>query len=487
MTDMKLGLKAETICKKYMDELLMAGQYPHMVIGVSGGADSICLLFLMKDIVPADHIRVIHINHMIRGSEADEDSKFVEDICKREDLFFREIRKDIPAISKEMGYSEEEAGRRIRYECFEEEAALWEEECFLEKGSVRIAVAHHIEDNAETVLFNLFRGTGIRGLAGIAPERGRIIRPLLSISRRDIEDYLKERGESFRTDRTNEDSTYARNRIRNLILPQAREVSNMAPEHIAAASSKLRDILEYLDKETDVLYDRLVTSGEGFYRIDRTALTALPDVLASMLMLRLLTALTPMKKDIGEVHASAVLRLAKGEGGKHADLPYGIKADISHSEVLLRRALQGQPAESVPEVTELFFRAKDLGKEELESLMTPSGDGNRYTKYFDYDKICYIASLQGIKSSPCYEIRKRRDGDYLKIKKSDGSPATKSLGDYLTDLRMSPDEKEAVRVCAVGSEVLWVIGYRMGDSAKISDDTGNILRLEVKGNDGSSY
>ncbi len=468
-----------------MDEFLMAESDPHLVIGVSGGADSICLLFLMKEFIPADNIRVVHINHMIRGKEADEDSKFVEDICKREGIRFREIRKDIPAISKEMGYSEEEAGRRIRYECFEEEAQIWEEEQGLVKGSVRIAVAHHTEDNAETVLFNLFRGTGIRGLSGIAPERGRIIRPLLGASRKDIEEYLKDRGETFRTDRTNEDTAYARNRIRNLILPQAEEVSAMASEHIAAASSKLREILTFLEKKVDEESDRLVISGDDLFRIDKKGLNDLPDVIASMLVLKLLTELTPMKKDIGEVHAEAVLKLAKGDAGKHADLPYGIKADVSHDEVLLRRrtsassADENKEAEDI-EVLELYYRADEYSDDELESLTEAAHDGNKYTKYFDYDKICYIASQQGIIDKPFIKIRKRRDGDYLRIKKSDGSPATKSLGDYLTDLKLSPDERESIRVCAVGSEIMWVIGYRMGDSAKISRDTENILRLEVK-------
>ena len=119
--------RAEKVCKKYMDELLMTEGELRVVIGVSGGADSICLLFLMKDILPADNIRVIHINHMIRGNEADEDSGFVEEICRREGLFFKEIRKDIPALSREMGYTEEEAGRRIRYECFGKEAEDFKE------------------------------------------------------------------------------------------------------------------------------------------------------------------------------------------------------------------------------------------------------------------------------------------------------------------------------------------------------------------------
>ncbi len=463
-----------------MDEFLMTERDPHMVIGVSGGADSICLLFLMKETLGAERIRVVHINHMIRGEEADEDSSFVKSICEREGILFTEVKKDIPALSREMGYSEEEAGRRIRYECFEAAAAQWEEECSLAKGSVRIAVAHHIEDNAETVLFNLFRGTGIRGLSGIAPERGRIIRPLLGCSRKDIEEYLRDRGENFRIDRTNEDTAYARNRIRNLILPQAEEVSSLAAEHIASASGKLRSILEYLDCEVDRQQAELVTAEDGSFRVNKQGLCKLPEVIASMLVLRLLTELTPMKKDIGEVHADMVLELAAGSAGKHSDLPYGIEADVSHDEILLRRRSSSDRVEPVIETEVLYLKANDLSAADIAAITDPACEGNRYTKYFDCDKISFAASAQGIDKEPFFEIRKRRDGDFLKIRKADGSLGTKFVGDYLTDLKLSVTEKENIFVFAAGKEVLWVIGYRMSDTAKLSDDTVNILRLECR-------
>ena len=152
----------------------------------------------------------------------------------------------------------------------------------------------------------------------------------------------------------------------------------------------------------------------------------------------------------------------------------------------MREAGQDNGADDI-EALELYLRVDDLADEEIRALTDSSVPGNRYTKYFDYDKICYIASRQGINSLPPYEFRARRDGDFLRIKKSDGTPGTKALGDYLTDLKLPADEKENVRVCAVGNEVLWVVGYRMGDSAKISRETGYILRLEVKGHEGSSY
>lgn len=477
---MKAG--AEVIFKKYMDGIPVSDAGMHLIAGVSGGADSICLLFLLLERFDVSDIRVIHINHMIRGNEADEDSLFVENICKEHGVSFKEIKKDIPAYASENGLSEEEAGRRFRYECFESEALAWEKECSYPEGSVRIAVAHHLEDNAETVLFNLFRGTGIKGLGGIGSERGRIIRPLIDMSRKDIEDYLAEKGIAFRTDRTNSDNSYARNRIRNVIIPEACRICSAAPEHISDASRKLRDISDYLGERVAEAKKSTVSSdAPGIYRVDRKAFDTLPDIIASLLILELLTDLTPHKKDIGEVHADAVISLLKGGVGKHADLPYGIKADVSGDVLLLRTpdAAEKRTGAGDVFVSAVYFRAEDLSADERKAMTDPAFAGDGYTKYFDCDKISSIASLEGVSDPPYFEIRKRREGDHMMIT-AGGRAATKKIGDYLTDLKLAPDEKENILVCAVGSEVLWVIGRRMADSAKLDDTTVNIMRLEVK-------
>ena len=475
--------KAELAIKQYMDEL-MAGGPVRLVIGVSGGADSICLLFLMKKYLPESHIRVVHINHMIRGSEADEDSDFVRNICEKEGILFKEIKKDVPQLAKETGCSEEEAGRKLRYESFEKEAEGWEKEKSLPEGSVRIAVAHHVEDSAETFLFNLFRGTGIRGLSGISDQRDRIVRPLLNVTRTDIEDYLESIGQDFRTDRTNADTSISRNRIRNNILPEASEICLAASEHIASAGAKLRSITEYLDSVVDEEIKTVVKkSGEDYTEIDKKAFNGLPEVIASMLALRILTSMTPGKKDIGEVHARSFMELAKGEAGKHLDLPYGIEADFSHDTISLRRRI-GKNEDLESEVIIDTMKASELSFGQKEALFDPSNPLNRYTKYFDCDKISLIATDQGITDLPAYEIRSRKTGDYIVIKDKNGLPCKKTVSDHLTDLKLSFPEKEKIKVMAVGSEVLWIIGYRMGDSAKLTNETVNILKVTMEAKNG---
>ena len=194
--------------------MLQAGD--RVVVGVSGGADSACLLFLLLEWqkeVPTD-IAVVHVDHGIRA-EAGEDARYVEQLCEERGIPFFLTRAEVRNRARMEKISEEEAGRRTRYEAFEKAAKEW--------GATKIAVAHNSNDRSETQLFHLFRGSGIRGLASILPVRDRIIRPLLCLERWEIEKFLQQRGIVYCKDATNEEDDYTRNRIRHHILPYAEE------------------------------------------------------------------------------------------------------------------------------------------------------------------------------------------------------------------------------------------------------------------------
>ena len=163
----------------YINEHSMISPGDSAVLGVSGGADSVCLLRVLVDY--GVKVKVVHINHMIRGEEADRDEQFVTALCEKLGVECKVYREDIPKMAREQHFTEEEAGRIFRYRCFEKEA---------DAPETKIAIAHNKDDLAETVLYNLIRGSSLLGLAGIKPVRGRIIRPLLTTSRSDIEEYL---------------------------------------------------------------------------------------------------------------------------------------------------------------------------------------------------------------------------------------------------------------------------------------------------------
>ena len=198
--------------RAYAEKYQMIRPGDRIVAGISGGADSVCLLFLLRELCreKGAGLFAVHVNHGLRGAEAGEDEAYVRKLCGELKVPLRVFSFDVRGRAREEHLTLEEAGRLCRYEAFEEEAERI--------GGTRIAVAHHAGDQAETVLFQLFRGSGLKGLAGIRPVRDNVIRPLLCTGREEIEAWLTERGIEWRTDSTNLTTDYTRNRIRGEIL-----------------------------------------------------------------------------------------------------------------------------------------------------------------------------------------------------------------------------------------------------------------------------
>ena len=206
-----------------------------VVAGVSGGADSTALLLFLCSLRETYNLEIyaVHVHHGIRGEEADGDMAFVQQLCKQMNVHCTVKHHDIKGMAKTKNLSEEEAGRMARYTDFEEELKKHKADL--------IAVAHNMNDQAETVIMRLCRGTGLTGLAGIRPVRGKIIRPLIDCFRSEIEEYLKENNQSFRTDSTNFEEDYTRNRIRLRVLPyMSKEINSAASENIAKTAVILR-------------------------------------------------------------------------------------------------------------------------------------------------------------------------------------------------------------------------------------------------------
>ena len=217
--------------REYMRSWEMTEPGDGLLAGVSGGADSVCLLFLLDELKEELGIRLaaFHLNHGLRGAEADRDEAYVKEICGRLGIPLAVAHENVAEYAAARGISGEEAGRILRYEHMKETAEQF--------SCQKTATAHHRDDSAETVLFNMFRGSGLKGLSGIRPVRGEVIRPLLCLSRAEIAGYLEERGIPWCEDSTNGENVYTRNRIRNQLLPWVKEnINARAPEHILAAA-----------------------------------------------------------------------------------------------------------------------------------------------------------------------------------------------------------------------------------------------------------
>ena len=311
----------------YIKEHQMLQPGDRVVAGVSGGADSVCLLFLLLEWrreFPLD-IAVVHVNHGIRP-EAGEDARYVEKLCGEHRIPFFLTEADVRQRSILEKCSEEEAGRRTRYEAFDKAAEEW--------GATKIAVAHNSNDRSETQLFHLFRGSGIRGLASILPVRGWIIRPILCLERWEIEDFLTQQGIFYCKDATNDEDDYTRNRIRHHILPYAEQnIARGCVAHMNQTAEMLAETEEYLELQTAEAVNRCIRSikapGSALQpdvssqaqevHIAVEPFLTLHPVIRKRLLYEEVKRLSPGQKDITYQHIAELLTLFTQEGNRTAD------------------------------------------------------------------------------------------------------------------------------------------------------------------------
>ncbi len=524
---MKIREKTEKKVFTYLEEYHMIAPGEKIVAGVSGGADSVCLLFLLlsyREKVPFS-LTVVHVNHGIR-SEAEEDARYVEALCGERGIPFLLTAANVHRRALEEKCSEEDAGRRIRYEAFRQAAETL--------GGAKIAVAHNSNDNAETMLFHLFRGTGIKGLSGIAPVRGDgegtvIIRPILCLQREEIESYLEERGIEWCKDCTNNGDDYRRNRIRHHVLPYAeQEIAEGAVAHMVQAAELLRETESFLEQQTrEALHACVEAEGEiserqaekaepeeregrkavekgagngklseeregSVYRytVDTETFLQFHSALQKRMLYELLRRLSPQGKDISSRHISDTLDLFLKSGHRRISLPFGIMAWRQYGKVMLEKAEDAYredldsealekhmlPAKKVLLTEEIFTRPAvydlgELGKMEFQGAFAKKEQevpGNRYTKWFDYDKI-----------EKSLVIRSRMQGDFLTIADGKGNMIHKSLKKYMVTEKIPQQLREEIPVLAAGKHILWLVGRRISEYFKVDGNTKRILQVKL--------
>ena len=274
---------------KYMTEHNMVPPGGRILAAVSGGADSMCLLEVLRELQKRMkfEIRVLHVHHGLRES-ADRDLDYVSEFCGKAEIPFKAVRVDAAAYASQNGLSMEEGARSLRYRALEQaadegdrEADKWDREVDEwdketqsgeQKDFCRIAVAHHVEDQAETVLFNLIRGSRLTGVRGMLPVNGRIIRPLLGCRRTEIESFLTSRGINWCEDETNEDTTYSRNLLRREVIPLLEKINSKVCEHIAGTAEEVAETEEFLRGETQSALKRCLKQAAGHETVEnRTA------------------------------------------------------------------------------------------------------------------------------------------------------------------------------------------------------------------------
>ncbi len=284
-----------------------------VVLGLSGGADSVCLLYCLLYSDFELEITAVHINHNLRGEESRRDEQFVRNLCEQEGISLRVFSEDIEKFSKNNKVSVEEAGRVVRSKIFLE--------VMNDVGSEKLALAHNKNDNAETVLHRIFRGTATAGLCGILPVAGHIIRPLIETDRDDIENYLKKLGKTFITDSSNNENIYTRNKIRNVLIPLIKKEFNPSvTDTISGLTNIVRDENRFLDNMAQEAF----ASCSSEDRLDIARLSSFDICLQRRILRLFLKKYNPSLKDYSSERIENVLSLLNKQSGKTVELPGGI-------------------------------------------------------------------------------------------------------------------------------------------------------------------
>ena len=423
----------QTICRYHM---LQPGD--QVVIALSGGADSVCLLSLLADMREEMglKLRSLHVHHGLRGEEADRDGDFSIKISEALGVPCHMIKAEVKKYASQTGMSEGENGQ-----------------------TVKIAVAHHSRDQAETILLNLFRGSGLGGLKGIPYVRDRIIRPMLDVSKEDIIPYLEKKRLKWVNDSSNDTDHYARNRVRSHILPAIKEEINPGAEAGIRRAGYLAGMADvYLKKQADQWVQKYVKEEEHTWMIPEGPFKEADPVIRLYSVMELLKTAAGCAKDLGLVHAEQVEKLVDLQTGRKVSLPYGLEARKVYGGISLR-AVKKEPLEERIKnpLPELSFEVFSYEK----AMEFPK---KTYTKWFDCDKI---------KGTPV--VRTRQTGDYITLENGSRKP----LRRFMIDEKIPADKRDEIALLADGDHIMWIIGRRISSYYKIGPDTRRVLQAKV--------
>ena len=406
--------------KVYIEQEIGLEANSFVYVALSGGADSTALLLIMKEL--GYRLHALHCNFHLRGAESDRDQAFVEELCKQQDVPLSVRPFETEAYAKRQGISIEMAARELRYQWFN-------------TFSPYIAVAHHCDDQAETLLLNLLRGTGLRGLAAMHPIHDGIIRPLLCLSRDEILDYLKSRVQSFVTDSTNAERIAQRNRLRLDVIPLLRSINPAAIEHLCLACENVRQSLPYYIKGIETAFVEMGITDDTFPLSALSSQTLLHKWLAG--------------NGFNGAQEEEMLQATKREVGKmwHS----GTHVVLKDRNALI---LASQP----PAQSSIL---------NLQSSIVPCiKETGPNIAYFDADLL----------TNPI-EVRPVREGDaFVPF----GMKGRKLVSDFLTDCKVNRLQKANQFVATCGEDIIWLIGHRSDNRYRVTDKTTRILKLFIE-------
>ncbi|MBN2135978.1 MAG: tRNA lysidine(34) synthetase TilS [Acidobacteria bacterium] len=450
---------------KTINRYSLLNQGDGVVVALSGGADSMVLLHSLKALSQRLDLTVsaCHLNHGIRGKDAYDDQAFCAQQCENLGIPFYTSNVNVPAIAKNEALNLEEAGRLERRKFYKEAAEHF--------GAKKVATAHHMNDQAETVIINLIRGSGQKGLGGIYPlYEDWLIRPLLQVKRDDILDYILENNIIFREDASNQDKNIIRNKIRIDLIPYIEKRYNPAFVEVINRTSEIqRDLYDFAQKELDRISPEMIIKDGDAVRINLQMFRRLHPGLQGFVLRRGFEMLSGNTRGLTLGHISQVLASTSVEGKGSITLPGDVAFAVDESYLLLTLAAEDEmPLEYSYEMVipgEQFI--SELGTRWKADIIDRSEFDEKYDLKDDS-----IGAFDASKFDDTITIRNRVEGDSLRPLGMDG---TRKLKDIYIDKKLSPAEKNQTPVFTSGGFIFWAPGIVVSDDFKVDVNTENIL------------
>ena len=468
--------------KKVIEKYHMISSGCRVLVAVSGGPDSVALLAILHKLAPELGVRLVvaHLNHCLRP-EADDEEQFVRELCLSMELQMESARADILELSRFQGKSVEDTARAVRYSFLDQAADR--------VSADRIALGHHLHDQAETVLMNLLRGSGQEGLKGMQPVRDRrYIRPLLYSSRSEIRAFLTGEGLSFVVDHSNEDLGYLRNRIRHQLLPL------LESQYKTGIDKTLARTAEIIGRENDfmeeqvrrILADWRISDSTNDVCLDISKLRALHEALTRRIIKVILERFSPDEKGVFHTHIQAVIDLAfLGKPSGRLHLPFAVEAKRDYGRLILRRRERSGPGDNycypvtvpgrihIPEAKMVLeFSVIDGGHPEITELMREKGEavpecavGSQQAGhvYLDYERLTFPLKIRSI-----------LPGDRMQPLGMEGTKKVKAI---FIDKKVSREDRHRIPLLAGADGILWVAGLCLNESVRITAGTRQVLKV----------
>ena len=431
-----------------------------ILVALSGGPDSVFLLHFLNKFKKKYKIEIgaVHINHLLRGKDSERDVLFCKAICDELSIPFYLLKKNIKTYAKSHKTSLEVAGRKVRYTFFEK---------VVQKNNYnKIATAHNANDNTETVFLNLIKGTGIKGISGIPVKRGNIIRPMLSLIKKEILEYLEENEFEYRIDRSNLSNDFERNYLRNEVIPLIQKNVNPAlSQTVLNSSLNLQSLILGIEKTAEKMRSYIESIKNTSVLISQAMFSIDNEFIVSYALKQNIDENFSIK--IESIDLKKILSLKNKQTGKSEELTGNLIAFKERNKILIKKATSIKKRKNI----KLKIGEEILLGEKKFSIK------NVKIKSFKTNRSKNIEYISGDGIKDIFSIREWKKGDKFYPL---GMKGSKNISDYLNDIKVESSSKKSQLILTNSDKIVWVIGSRLDDRFKLNSKTKKVLKLCLK-------